>query len=102
LVVIVPADTQALTKSTSTRIVNPNQNLTAIADALYCNSEAQAGRNIYCQACHASPHAIYPAITTRDNEQSIRLQGHSGPIVECVVCHMENPDEAFWHFGGDN
>ena len=94
--------TEALTKSTTTHIDNPNQKLTASADALYRNSKAHGGGGIYCAACHGSPHAIYPTITARDNEQSIRLQGHAGPIVECEVCHTEKPEEAFWHFGGDD
>jgi len=92
--------TQALTKSTSTHIENPNQVLTQAAEALYQNSKAHGGGGIYCPACHGSPHAIYPTITARDNEQSIRLQGHAGPIVECEVCHTERPEEAFWHIGG--
>jgi hypothetical protein len=92
--------TQALTKSNTRHIDNPNQSLTLSSDALYRNSKAHGGGGIYCAACHGSPHAIYPTITARDNEQSIRLQGHAGPITECVVCHMGTPDESFWHFGG--
>jgi len=92
--------TTALTPSTSRHIDNPKQFLTPSSDALYRNSKAHGGGGIYCAACHGSPHAIYPTITDRDNEQSIRLQGHAGPIKECVVCHMETPDEAFWHFSG--
>jgi hypothetical protein len=92
--------TQQLVKATSTHIDNPNQSLTASADQLYRNRKAHGGGGIYCAACHGSPHAIYPTITERDNQQSIRLQGHAGPINECSVCHIEHPDESFWHVGG--
>jgi hypothetical protein len=92
--------TLALTRSNTNRIENPNQNLTASADQLYRNRKAHGGGGIYCAACHGSPHAIYPTITERDNQQSIRLQGHAGPITECGVCHIQQPDEPFWHIGG--
>jgi hypothetical protein len=92
--------TLALTKATAIHIDNPNQNLTASSDQLYRNRKAHGGGGIYCAACHGSPHAIYPTITERDNQQSIRLQGHAGPITECSVCHIGQPDEAFWHVGG--
>ena len=91
---------QNLGKATMLRIDNPNQKLTASGDALYRNSRAHGGGGIYCAACHGSPHAVYPTLTERDNQQSIRLQGHAGPIAECVVCHVQPPDEPFWHLGG--
>ncbi|HZU87452.1 MAG TPA: hypothetical protein VFF78_08205 [Anaerolineaceae bacterium] len=94
--------TSQLSKTNTKHIDNPNQNLTSSASALYQNSKAHGGGGIYCAACHGSPHAIYPTVTERDNQQSIRLQGHAGPIAECSVCHTENPDESFWHFGGDD
>jgi hypothetical protein len=91
---------QNLGKATTTHIDSPNQKLAASSDALYRNSKAHGGGGIYCAACHGSPHAIYPTLTERDNQQSIRLQGHAGPISECQVCHLQQPDEPFWHLGG--
>jgi len=38
------------------------------------------------------------AATDRDNEQAVRLQGKKGPISKCTVCHLEDPDDEFWHF----
>ena len=95
--------TKNLQKASITKIADPSQGLTANSDALYRNSKAHGGGGIYCAACHGSPHAIYPTITERDNEQSIRLQGQPGTINQCEVCHMEKPDEPFWHMrtGGD-
>jgi hypothetical protein len=91
---------QNLGKATTTHIDSPNRKLAASSDALYRNSKAHGGGGIYCAACHGSPHAIYPSLTERDNQQSIRLQGHAGPISECQVCHVQQPDEPFWHLGG--
>ena len=77
-------------------IRNPNEHLTVDADSLYRNSKAHGG--VYCAACHGSPHAVTPAAKPRDNEQAIRLQGESGPINKCILCHLEQPEEEFQHF----
>jgi hypothetical protein len=89
--------TKSLQKASITKIADPLQGLTANGDALYRNSKAHGGGGIYCAACHGSPHAIYPTITERDNQQSIRLQGQPGTINQCEVCHVQKPDEPFWH-----
>jgi len=93
---------EALTKYVSTHLDKPIQKLTANAGTLYRNSKAHGSVGIYCTVCHGSPHAIFPTTTASNHEQPIRLQGHAGPIVECEVCHMEKPIEAFWHFGGED
>jgi hypothetical protein len=46
---------------------------------------------LYCEACHGSPHAILPTIQANDNIQNIALQGHSGILKECWVCHGSLP-----------
>jgi hypothetical protein len=56
---------------------------------LYRNSKGHG--NLYCPACHNSPHAIVPTREANDNLQSIRVQGHSGVIRECMVCHSTPP-----------
>jgi hypothetical protein len=91
--------TTSLTKATIKHIDNPNQYLTANDSSLFRNSKAHGGGGIYCPACHGSPHAIYPTLTELDNVQSTRLQGHSGTISECTVCHTGRPERSFWHFG---
>ncbi len=45
---------------------------------------------LQCEACHGSPHAIYPAHKA-DNLLSISLQGHAGTIGECSSCHKSIP-----------
>jgi hypothetical protein len=65
------------------------------AGALYRNSKGH--HNIMCPACHGSPHAITPTIRIEDNVQAIAIQGHSGTINTCSVCHREVPDDPFPH-----
>ncbi len=68
-------------------------------NTLFRNSVGHSG--VQCMSCHGSPHAIGPAITEKDNLQANRLQGHSGPINTCTVCHTSTPSEAFFHRVGD-
>jgi hypothetical protein len=49
--------------------------------------------NLQCEACHGSTHAEYPSSHANDNVQSIALQGHSGTIAECSVCHTSSPSD---------
>jgi hypothetical protein len=56
---------------------------------LYRQSRGHGG--LYCSACHGSPHAIQPTVVDRDNVQNIALQGFSGPLRDCTVCHGVNP-----------
>jgi hypothetical protein len=47
------------------------------------------GAGIFCEACHGATHAEWPnAIpNANDNVTSNQLQGHTGVISECSVCH---------------
>jgi hypothetical protein len=94
--------TRSLTQSATFHTDNTKQLLFARADVLSQKSVALIGGDIYCAACHGSPHAIYPTTTPRDNAQSIRLQGDAGSIVECELYHMEKSEGAFLQFGGDD
>ncbi|MCX5690214.1 MAG: hypothetical protein NTV94_10610, partial [Planctomycetota bacterium] len=62
---------------------------------LFRDSTGHGG--VQCISCHSSPHALGPARTAADNAQANRLQGHSGVINTCIVCHTSTPDEGFWH-----
>lgn len=62
---------------------------------LYRNSEGH--KHVKCAACHGSPHAITPTLTQADNAQAMALQGHTGPINDCTVCHIYTPGESFFH-----
>jgi hypothetical protein len=45
--------------------------------------------NVPCGACHGSTHAIWPIKDPSANENvtALQLQGHTGTIHECNVCH---------------
>ena len=49
---------------------------------------------IYCTACHGAPHAEYPTLRANDNLYSTLLQGHSGKLTECNICHTNVPVSA--------
>lgn len=55
---------------------------------LYRNSKGHG--NVYCAACHGSPHAMYPSREASDNYQSKQYQGFTSKIKSigsCGVCH---------------
>jgi hypothetical protein len=54
---------------------------------LYRVSNGHGG--LFCQACHGSTHSEWPAANpnANDNIPASQLQGHSGYIAECQVCH---------------
>jgi hypothetical protein len=54
---------------------------------LYRVSTGHAG--LSCQGCHGSTHSEWPAANpnANDNIPAKQLQGHSGYIAECQVCH---------------
>ncbi len=62
---------------------------------LYRNSIGHG--NLYCTACHNSPHAELPTSQTRDSIQVQRLQGNSSYIKNCLICHTSQPLDAGPH-----
>ena len=54
---------------------------------LYRVSTGHGG--VFCEACHGATHAEWPNANpnANDNVAANQLQGHSGTIVECSVCH---------------
>ena len=59
--------------------------------------ESRGHKGIMCMTCHGSPHAVTPTTTEADNAQALRLQGHTGVLNDCSVCHREPPEEPFFH-----
>jgi hypothetical protein len=53
--------------------------------------ESKGHGGLYCSACHSSPHAIVPTNRPEDNLQNISLQGFSGTLRKCSVCHGYTP-----------
>ena len=56
-------------------------------DHLYRLSKGHGG--VMCEGCHGSTHAIWPnpRDAANDNLTAKDLQGHSGVVAECSVCH---------------
>ncbi len=66
-----------------------NANVPVAGKQLYRYSNGHG--SVFCAACHGSPHAEYPTLQANDNLYSTALQGYSGKIVECSVCHNNVP-----------
>ena len=54
--------------------------------------------NVYCAACHGSPHAMLPSREAKDNYQPIQYQGKSVTIGTCEVCHSTSRGGGFSEF----
>ncbi len=68
--------------ATATHQFNQNQ-------ALYRFSTGHGG--VYCEACHDSTHAIATSRESKDAIKFIQLQGTSGTLSQCTVCHLTQP-----------
>jgi hypothetical protein len=60
---------------------------------LYRNAKGHG--NVYCTACHGSPHAMYPSRETADNYQPNQYQGSKiKTIGSCGICHKSSRGES--------
>ncbi len=59
--------------------------------------ESRGHGNLLCSTCHGSPHSILPSSRPEDNIQNIALQGFSGTLRKCSVCHGYTPAGAGPH-----
>jgi hypothetical protein len=62
---------------------------------LYRMSKDHGG--IYCEACHDSTHAIAPSREPNDAIKFVALQGRTGTLSKCTVCHATQPTSAGPH-----
>ena len=53
--------------------------------------ESKGHGGLFCSTCHNSPHAILPSTLAADNLQNLNLQGFSGTLSQCSVCHGYTP-----------
>jgi hypothetical protein len=83
-----------------------DQSMSGVAECYKChpgpNTQCLRGamsqrHGLVCQDCHGSTHADFPAREAADNANSIALQGHSGVIGDCTVCHGVTPTGAGPH-----
>lgn len=59
--------------------------------------DSRGHHEVMCAVCHGSPHAITPTVTAPDNVQALMMQGHTGTINKCSVCHVNTPRDEFEH-----
>ena len=79
----------AVTRAPASRFAE-NQAVNAngdTVDVLYRLSKGHGG--VMCEGCHNSTHAVWPNQNpfANDNVAANQLQGHTGTIAECDVCH---------------
>lgn len=58
---------------------------------LYRNAHGHG--NLFCSACHGSPHAMVPSLNVKDNYQELQYQGSTRPVKSigsCGVCHKSS------------
>ena len=58
---------------------------------LYRNSHGHG--NLFCSACHGSPHAMVPSLVAKDNYQELQYQGSARPVKtigSCGICHTSS------------
>lgn len=49
--------------------------------------------NLFCSACHGSPHAMIPSLNVKDNYQALQYQGSGRPVKSigsCGICHKSS------------
>ncbi len=68
---------------------------TATGETLYRNARGHG--ELFCTACHSSPHAMVPSSEPADNYQSLQYQGYNDVVKtlgSCGVCHESSRGEA--------
>ena len=61
--------------------------------------------NLYCSACHGSPHAMIPSNEPKDNYQALQYQGQNKrvkTIGSCGVCHGNSRGDDIDEFGEEH
>jgi hypothetical protein len=82
-------DTNGLWRTTADTTFATNLDKPSSGKSLFRFSTGHGG--LYCSACHGSQHAEYPSLQANDNVYSTTMQGHTGKILECTVCHKTAP-----------
>ncbi|MDD2768268.1 MAG: putative Ig domain-containing protein [Methylococcus sp.] len=58
--------------------------------------------NVPCAACHGAAHSVWPNRdpNANDNVTALQLQGHTGAVLECNVCHSKDAFAQFANLDG--
>ena len=78
-------DTNGLWRTTTDQTFATNANVPVNGADLYRYSKGHG--NVFCSACHGSPHAEFPSLQANDNVYPTNLQKYAAKITECSVCH---------------
>jgi hypothetical protein len=54
--------------------------------------ESAGHGGVMCEGCHNSTHADVPTQVPADNANNLALQGSTGVLADCTVCHRVNPE----------
>lgn len=60
---------------------------------------AKGHGELFCSACHGSPHAMVPTTRSSDNYQAVQYQGRAKTIGSCGACHSGSRGEGISEFG---
>jgi hypothetical protein len=82
-------DTTGKWRTVTDQTFATNLNVPIAGSDLYRFSSGHG--NVYCSACHGSPHAEYPTLQANDSVYPKQLQGYVAKITECKVCHTNVP-----------
>lgn len=76
------------------KCVTCHQNVAQVETGSTLYRNATGHGNMYCAACHGSPHAMVPSLSTSDNYQSRQYQnGKDKSMGSCGVCHRSSKGE---------
>ncbi|MDD2768271.1 MAG: Ig domain-containing protein [Methylococcus sp.] len=70
----------------------PDTTVQTLIDAPVFRYGKDSHGNVPCAACHGAAHAVWPNRdpNANDNVTALQLQGHTGAILECSVCHTKD------------
>lgn len=104
LAMAIPACTgcHPLIPANLTPLDNQAQEMNSTVEDLYTNHIAHEDDIGFCATCHDSQLTIYSNITDDDYEQSILMPSHTGQIVDCEVCHRQQPVHTLLLLRGEN
>jgi len=73
--------------------VSCHQGVSGVETGTTLYKNAHGHGNLFCSACHGSPHAMVPSLIAKDNYQEMQYQGANRPVKSigsCGVCHKSS------------
>jgi hypothetical protein len=76
------------------KCVSCHVGITEVETGLVLYRNASGHGDLYCAACHSSPHAMIPSTQASDNYQAMQYQGKAVTIGSCGACHSGSRGES--------